>query len=105
MHTDNKGAATGGVIDFGGMLTFLAICGNDQRQRRAGHERREPVAQPEQRLGGGDRLSALDRTLADWRRPLTGAEYFVDTLGASGAGCPSPRASARHRPASAVPSR
>ena len=27
MHTDNSGASTGGVINFGGMLTFLTVAG------------------------------------------------------------------------------
>src|SRR5512136_2273140 len=88
MHTDNKGAATGGVINFGGMLTFLMVGG---ASTPAGPVTSAVSLSPNPSSGltgnasGPVTLSASIGVAAD--PAIDGAEYFVDTLGASGAGC------------------
>lgn len=86
-HLDNNGARTGGMINFGGMLTFLTVGG-------APSTGDGPVTS-NVALSENPSTGATDVTLsADISDAATGgqtvdaAEYFVDTLGANGAGTP-----------------
>ena len=88
MHMDNKGATTGGVINFGGMLTFLTAAGASTPAgpvTSAVSLSPNPSSGPAGNAPGPVTLSASIGVVAD--PAITGAEYFVDTLGASGAGC------------------
>jgi hypothetical protein len=85
MHVDNNGATTSGAINFGGMMTFLTIAtgssGSGGPVTSAVSLSPNPTSGPAGSAPGPVTLSATITAGA------TAAEYYVDTLGASGSGC------------------
>ncbi len=86
-HLDNNGARTSSAatapIKFGGMLTFLTVSGSAPP---AGPVTNNVVVAPSPTNGTvAVTLSASIGVAGD--PPITAAEYFVDTPGASGSGC------------------
>ncbi|MFN8486058.1 MAG: multicopper oxidase domain-containing protein [Caldilineaceae bacterium] len=77
---DNKGASTGGQINFGGMLTFLTVPGTSTSN--GGPVTSNVALSPNPSNG-----SAVVTLSASISGAPDQAEYFVDTLGVSGAGC------------------
>ena len=81
MHMDNKGAATGGVINFGGMLTFLAVSSGTTS---GGSGPVTSAVNLTPNPSDGSTAVTLSATISGTPDQ---AEYFVDALGADGAGC------------------
>ena len=82
MHVDNTGAATGGVINFGGMLTFLTVGGTPVTSA--------PVTSNvavSPNLTNGSAPVTLSASVQAFTGTVQAAEYFVDTVGANNAGC------------------
>ena len=82
MHLDNNGIATTPAaaspentpIAFGGMLTFMQVAGSSRARRADQHGRYGPVV--------------ATATVTSTGSTVAAAEYFVDTTGAGGTGCP-----------------
>lgn len=84
MHTDNKGASTGGIIDFGGMLTFISVGGTSAG---GGGPVTSNVALSPNPTSGTANVTLSATITPSSGATVNAAEYFVDTLGANGAGC------------------
>ena len=80
MRLDNAGAATGGVINFGGMLTLLTV---GTGTVTAGPVTSAVTVNPNPTNGSVP--GTLTATISGGPDV---AEYFVDTIAANGAGCP-----------------
>ena len=84
MHQDNSGASTGGLINFGGMLTFLTIGG---ASTPAGPITSAVSLSPNPSSGPTGNASGPVTLSATISGAPNQAEYFVDVLGTSGSGC------------------
>jgi FtsP/CotA-like multicopper oxidase with cupredoxin domain len=82
MHLDNSGASSGGMISFGGMMTFLSV----------GTATAAPVGPATSAVGlapnpsNGVAAVALSATATASAGNVAAAEYFIDALGAGGSG-------------------
>ena len=82
MHMDNKGISTSGLINFGGMLTFLTVAG--VVGTNVGPVTSAVAIAPNPTNGGVASTLSASITDADG---VNAAEYFVDAIGVNGAGC------------------
>ena len=83
MHMDNNGLSTGGVINFGGMLAFLAVSSGTSSGGTG------PVTSAvglTPNPSDGSAAVALAATVTSTASTVSGAEYFVDAIGADGTG-------------------
>ena len=83
MHLDNSGVSTSGVIDYGGMLTFLAVAGSSSG---SGGPVTSAVTLSPNPTNGSVSVALGATVTASTGANVTAAEYFVDVKGANGTG-------------------
>lgn len=85
MHLDNNGVRSGAQVAFGGMLTFLTTAAGSSGPSGGPVTSNVAIAPNPNNGTTAATLSAL--LTASAGANLTDAEYFVDAIGANGAGC------------------